>query len=117
MTRGSGSARPATPSTPATTAPTHKDPDSPEPKLKADVFENLNDDQQDRTHATRADAQVADVLAYTLADDAFMDLDHERRRPVRGAVRRIGCSASDAVARPDVMTSDPADHKASGRPC
>ncbi|MFG2043884.1 magnesium transporter MgtE N-terminal domain-containing protein [Dactylosporangium sp. NPDC048998] len=58
-----------------------------DPELEADVFEELDDDQQSHLLADRSDAEVADVIAHMRADeaaDAIAGLPHERRLPVLG---------------------------------
>lgn len=56
-----------------------------DPELEADVFEELEEDDQSRLFRDRADGDVAAVLARMNADDAtdaLMDLPQERRRRV-----------------------------------
>jgi CBS domain-containing protein len=56
-----------------------------DPELEADVFEELEEDDQSRLFRDRADDDVAGVLARMNADDAtdaLMDLPQERRRRV-----------------------------------
>ena len=56
-----------------------------DPELEADVFEELDDDQQSKLLKTRNDSDVADVLSRMRADDAadaIMDLPQDRRRKV-----------------------------------
>lgn len=56
-----------------------------DPELEADVFEELDEDQQSQLLRTRNSEQIADVLARMRADDAadaIMDLPQKRRLPV-----------------------------------
>ena len=56
-----------------------------DPELEADVFEELEEDQQAQLLRSRTSEQVADVLSRMRADDAadaIMDLPQERRTPV-----------------------------------
>lgn len=56
-----------------------------DPELEADVFEELNDDQQRELLAERGDRDIARVLAHMRADDAadaVEGLPSDRRRPV-----------------------------------
>lgn len=56
-----------------------------DPELEADVFEELDEDQQSRLLRDRSDSDVAAVLARMEADDAadaVADLPQERRQPV-----------------------------------
>ena len=56
-----------------------------DPELEADVFEELDEDQQSQLLRSRSSEQVAEVLARMRADDAadaLMDLPQERRLPV-----------------------------------
>ncbi len=56
-----------------------------DPELEADVFEELEDDQQSRLLRDRSDTEIAEVLARMKADDAadaLFDLPQERRQPV-----------------------------------
>jgi CBS domain-containing protein len=56
-----------------------------DPNLEANVFEELEDDQQAQLLKSRTDADVADVLARMRADDAadaIMELPQDRRQSV-----------------------------------
>ncbi|GGM26681.1 magnesium transporter MgtE N-terminal domain-containing protein [Dactylosporangium sucinum] len=56
-----------------------------DPELEADVFEELDDDQQSHLLADRTDPEVADVITHMRADDAadaIAGLPHDRRRRV-----------------------------------
>lgn len=56
-----------------------------DPELEADVFEELDEDQQSRLLRDRSDRDIAGVLARMEADDAadaLGDLPQERRQPV-----------------------------------
>jgi CBS domain-containing protein len=56
-----------------------------DPELEADVFEELDEDEQSRLLKTRSDRDVADVLSRMRADDAadaVMDLPQKRRRTI-----------------------------------
>ncbi len=56
-----------------------------DPELEADVFEELDDNDQSRLLRDRTDADIAAVLARMRADDAadaVMDLPQDRRAPV-----------------------------------
>ena len=56
-----------------------------DPELEADVFEELDDDQQAQLLRTRTNEQVAEVLSRMRADDAadaVMDLPQDRRQIV-----------------------------------
>ena len=56
-----------------------------DPELEADVFEELDEDQQSQLLRSRSTEQVAEVLARMRADDAadaLMELPQERRLPV-----------------------------------
>jgi CBS domain-containing protein len=56
-----------------------------DPELEADVFEELDEDQQSRLLRDRSDKDIAEVLARMEADDAadaLGDLPQERRQPV-----------------------------------
>jgi hypothetical protein len=56
-----------------------------DPELEADVFEELDEDQQSRLLRDRSDRDIAAVLARMQADDAadaLGDLPQERRQPV-----------------------------------
>ncbi len=56
-----------------------------DPELEADVFEELDDDEQSRLLAGRTDTEAAAVLARMRADDAadaLLDLPQERRQSV-----------------------------------
>jgi CBS domain-containing protein len=56
-----------------------------DPELEADVFEELDEDQQSRLLRDRSDRDIAAVLARMEADDAadaLGDLPQERRQPV-----------------------------------
>lgn len=56
-----------------------------DPELEADVFEELDDDQQSRLLRDRSDTDIAGVLARMKADDAadaLCDLPQQRRQPV-----------------------------------
>ena len=56
-----------------------------DPELEADVFEELDENEQYRLLKTRSDQDVADVLSRMRADDAadaVMDLPQKRRRAI-----------------------------------
>ncbi|HZV27265.1 MAG TPA: CBS domain-containing protein [Acidothermaceae bacterium] len=60
-----------------------------DPELEADVFEELDDDQQSRLLASRTDAQISEVLTRMRPDDAadaLLDLPQDRRQPVLEAL-------------------------------
>jgi MgtE intracellular N domain/CBS domain len=56
-----------------------------DPELEADVFEELDEDQQTRLLGARTDAEIAEVIAHMRADDAadtIIELPQDRRQPV-----------------------------------